>query len=293
MRELPGPVRGALWMMGCTASWSVMASFTREVSAEIHVFEIVFFRSLFGGAFLLPWLFRTGIKGLHTERFPMHAARGIVGVITIYMLFTAIAITPLGEIAAILSTRPIFASVAAVIVLREAALGRRWTATIMAFAGALIILRPGMVEMSTGALLVMASVVMMAALTIIMKSLARTEAPDSIAMYQMVIFTPITLIPALFVWTWPSMTELLLMVGTGLFGTLTQRSLTRAYAAADATVVVPFDSTRLVFSAFLGLVLFQEFPDIWVWTGGAVIFAATVTMTHLEARAGRKSTAEN
>ncbi len=286
--RLPGSARGALWIMGSTASWSVMAALTRELSSEIHVFEIIFFRSLFGGMFLLPWLFRTGLKGLHTKRPGMHAARGIIGLITIYMLFTAITITPLGEVAAILSTRPIFASLAAVVILREAALGRRWTATIMAFVGALIILRPGMVEMSTGVLLVLASVMMISALTIIMKSLVRTDTPDSIATYQMMIYIPISLIPALFVWSWPTLTELALMVGTGLFGTFTQRSLSRAYAAADATVVVPFDSTRLVFAAVLGMLMFREFPDIWVWTGGAVIFAATITLTHLEARAARR-----
>jgi drug/metabolite transporter (DMT)-like permease len=279
-------------MMGCTASWSVMAALTRELSNDIHVFEIVFFRSLFGGLFLLPWLFRTGLKGLHTKRPAMHATRGIIGLITIYMMFTAITITLLGEVAAILATRPIFASLAAVIILREAALGRRWTATILGVAGALIILRPGMVEMSTGVLLVLASVIMLSALTIIMKVLVRTDSPDSIATYQMIIYVPISLIPALFVWDWPTLTQLVMMVGTGMFGTFTQRSLTRAYAAADATVVVPFDSTRLVFAAFLGLLLFQEFPDIWVWTGGAVIFAATVALTHMEAKAFRQSDAK-
>lgn len=283
--RLAGPVRGALWMMGCTASWSLMAAITRYLSDDIHTFQIVFFRSLFGGMFLLPWLFRTGIKGLHTRRIGMHAARGILGLVTIYMLFTALKLAPLGEVAAILSMRPILASLAAVLVLREAALGRRWSATFLGFAGALLILRPGVTEMSTGALLTLLSVVLMAALVIVMKSLSRTEAPDTIAMYQMVIFIPLTLIPALFVWTTPDPLQLALLIGTGLAGTMTQRALTRAYAAADATVVMPFDFTRLVFSAVVGFIVFAEFPDIWTWAGAFVIFAAIIRMARLEARA--------
>lgn len=282
---VPGPVQGALWMMGCTASWSIMAALARYLSDDVHIFQIVFFRSLFGGAFLLPWLFRTGIQGLHTKRIGMHMARGVVGLVTIYVLFTAITLAPLGEVAAILTTRPLVASLAAILILREAALGRRWSATILGFAGALIILRPGFAEASPGVLLALAAVFLMAALTVIMKSLSRTDAPDCIAMWQMVIFTPLTLVPMLFVWQTPSLFQLVLLIGTGLAGTMTQRSITRAYAAADATVILPFDFTRLVFSAALGLVLFAEFPDFWIWAGGALIFAATLTFVHAEARA--------
>jgi drug/metabolite transporter (DMT)-like permease len=283
--RVPAPVRGALWMMGCTASWSVMAAITRQLADDIHIAQIVFFRSLFGTAFLLPWLFRTGLEGLRTERVGMHAARGILGLITIYILFIAITLAPLGEVAAIMTTRPMVASLAAIVILREAALGRRWTATALGFVGALVILRPGMIELSDGVALALTSVFLMAGISLVMKSLARTEAPDTIAMWQMVIFTPLTLIPALLVWTTPSPFQLVLLVATGFFGTMTQRSLTRAYAAADATVVLPLDATRLVFSALLGLILFAEFPDGWTWAGGAIIFAATCFFVRAEARA--------
>ena len=75
-----------------------------------------------------------------------------------------------------------------------------------------------------------------------------------------------------------------ILAGTGLFGTLTQRCLTRSYAAADATVVLPFDFTRLVFSAIVGFVLFEEFPDFFTWGGGALIFVAVLWMARGEAR---------
>ncbi len=281
---LSAPVRGAIWMMGSTAAWAMMAALTRHLSGEIHVFEIVFFRSLFGMAFLLPWLFRKGLRGIYTQRLGMHMARGFVGLATIYLVFSAIALSPLAELAAIMTLRPIMATVAAVIVLGEAARGRRWSATIIGFIGALIILRPGLNEVSTGTMLMLAAVVLMATLSIIMKSLSRTETPDCIVTWQMVIFTPLTLIPALYVWQTPSLPQLAIFVFIGMFGTLTQRGLTRAYAAADATVVLPFEFTRLVFSALLGFLFFAELPDMWTWVGGALIFAGTITMAHLEGR---------
>ncbi len=277
-------MKGALWMMGATAAWAAMIAMIRTVSAEIHTFEVVFFRSLFGLAFLLPWLFRTGLRGLRTRRIGMHVTRGLLGLAAAYLIFTAITLAPLGDIAAIITTRPIFASAAAVLVLHEAAYGRRWSATVIGFIGALIIIRPGMIAISTGALLALIAVFVMAAVAIAMKSLSRTEAPDCMATWQVVVFTPLTLIPALFVWTTPGPADFAILVAIGFTGTLTQRALARAYAAADATVVLPFEFSRLIFSAVLGLVLFAEFPDLWTWVGGGVILVGIIVMAHLEAR---------
>jgi len=251
--KFPDPVLGALWMMGSMASWACMAAITRHFSGEIHTFEIVFFRSIFGGVFLIPWLMRVGLGGLGTRRIWMHMLRGGLGLAVIYILFTAIALAPLGEIAAIISTRPVFASLGAVLILNEAVRGRRWAATGLGFAGALLIIRPGFTELSPGVVLALLSVVGMTALALVIKSLSRTEAPDTIVVWQIVVFTPISIIPAAFVWITPDFWQFVLLAGTGLFGTLTQRCLTRAYRAADATVVLPFDFTRLVFAALLGI----------------------------------------
>ena len=283
--DLSPTVRGGLWMMGSMASWACMAAVARYFTGEIHTFEIVFFRSVFGMVFLLPWLFKVGLlKGLRTQRIGMHMARGFIGLAVIYVLFTAIALAPMGEVAAIISTRPVIGSLAAVIILHEVASGRRWTATAIGFAGAVLIIRPGFSEVSTGALLALAAVICMAALSIIIKSLARTEAPDTIVVWQMVVFAPCSLIPALFVWQTPDFWQFILLASTGLFGTLTQRCLTRAFAAADATVVLPFDFTRLIFAAALGYILFNEFPSLWTWGGGVLIFIAVLWMTRGEAR---------
>ena len=281
---VPGPVLGALWMMGSTASWAVMAVTIRYVGDEIHPFEIVFLRSLFGILFLLPWLCRSGLKGLHTRRFGMHCARAFFGLVAAYLIFTAITLESLGSIAAIITTRPIFASAAAILILREASHGRRWSAAVLGFAGALIILRPGMVPLSTGALLALIGVFAMAGVAITMKSLSRTERPDAMATWQMILFVPASLIPALFVWTTPSWEAVGVLVVMGCAGTLTQRALARAYKAADATVVLPFEFTRLIFSAAIGFLVFAEFPEIWVWVGGAVILVGIMTMAGLEAR---------
>ena len=217
---LPDSIRGILWMMGSMASWACMAAVARYLSGDIHTFEIVFFRSIFGAIFLVPWLCKVGVSGIKTHRIGMHMVRGLVGLAVIYLLFAAIAQAPLGEIAAIMSTRPLVASLGAILILHEVAHGRRWTATIIGFVGALLIIRPGFSEVSVGVILALIAVIGMATLTIVMKSLARTEAPDTIVVWQMVVFTPCSLIPAIFVWQMPDTWQFLLLASTGLFGNL-------------------------------------------------------------------------
>lgn len=271
-------------MMGSTASWCGMAAIARHFSGEIHTFEIVFFRSVFGSIFLIPWLLGVGLNGLKTNRVGMHLIRGLTGLAIIYLLFSAIQLAPMGEVAAIIASRPIFASVLAVLILHEASKGRRWSSAFIGFIGAVIIIRPGTTELSTGVLLALSAALTMAVLSIILKSLARTEKPDTIVIWQMVVFTPCSMVPALFVWVTPSLEQLALLVGVGLFGTATQRCLTRAYAAADATVVVPFDFSRLIFAAVIGFLLFNEFPDIWTWVGGTIICLAILWMVKGESK---------
>jgi drug/metabolite transporter (DMT)-like permease len=278
-------VQGALWIVVSAVAWSVMVGIARGLSKDIHTFEIVFFRSFFSLLFFLPWIMRVGRTGLRTDRPLAHLSRGLTGLAALYLLFGALYFTPMAEVAAITFTRPVFASIGAILFLREVASGRRWTACIVGLAGTLIIIRPGLVALDIGQLLAVGCVVAMTVTSLTVKSLTRTEGADTIAFYQMVVFSSISLVPMLFVWTVPDWRSLGLLVLMGAAGNLSQRTMTRAYVVADATVILPFEYTRLPISALLGLILFGEFPDIWTWIGGSVIFLATWAMARGESRA--------
>lgn len=281
-------ISGALWMMLGATAWTVMVAVARGLSKEIHTFEIVFFRSFFSLLCFAPWMVRVGFAGMRTERPWGHLMRGLSGLSALYLLFGALYFTPLAEVTAITFTRPVFASIGAILFLREAATGRRWTANIIGLVGTLVIIRPGMSTLDIGQMLALACVVAMSVTALTVKTLSRTEPADTIAMYQMVVFTGVSLIPMLFVWKTPDWHSLGLMMLMGLAGNLSQRFMTRAYVAADATVILPFEYSRLPISAVAGLFLFGEFPDLWTWIGGGVIFVATVWLARGESRlAGR------
>jgi drug/metabolite transporter (DMT)-like permease len=115
-----------------------------------------------------------------------------------------------------------------------------------------------------------------AVVAIMIKDLVRTELPDTIAVYLFVFQTVIMLVPAILVWRAPTWEEFTWLALLGQISVWLQRTFNRAMVAADATVALTFNFTRLIWASVLGWILFAEVPDIWTWIGGTIIFAASV-----------------
>jgi drug/metabolite transporter (DMT)-like permease len=282
---------GALWMLLAAFCFSLMLGIVRHLSTELHPFEIAFFRNFFGLIFMVPWFLHTRLGGLRTNRIGLHFLRAVLGLLGMLCWFWAISNMPLASAVALNFTLPLFITVLAVVVLHETVRARRWTATAVGFLGTLVILRPGAAVISQPALLVLLASVFMASAAITIKMLSRTENPNAIVAYMVTFLTPLSLVPALFVWTTPGWSALLWLVALGGLATLAHQSLTRAFHAADASALMPFDYARLPFAAAIGYVAFGQSVDVWTWVGGAIIAGAGVYIAHREAVLGRARTA--
>ena len=287
MEDLPGPVRAGLWITLSGSSFTGMLAIARHLSADLPIFVIVLFRVLFGLGFLSPFIIRNGIGALRTSRPGLYLVRGIAAFTGLSCYFFAASMIPLADVTAISFTRPIFGTIAAVVFLGEIAHGRRWSAVFVGFAGAMIIIRPGFQAINPGVLFMLGSVMAQTVNTVVIKRLSQTEAPDAIAIYQGIVFAPMALVAALFVWRMPTAGDLMWLAGIGFLGAITQRAMPRAFAAADATVVISLDFLRLPIAALIGFVFFSEVPVIWVWLGATVIIAATLYIMHRESLAVR------
>lgn len=274
-------------MMSAALSFTVMTALIRYLATEIHPFEIGFFRAAVNLLLMVPFVLRGGFAVLKTDGQGFYILRGFIGVVFLMAYFSGAAMIPVANSQALVFVSPLIAAVLAVVLLGEVIHIRRVTALLVGLAGALIILRPGFNELSIGAGLVLLGALANAASNIIVKFKTRTDHPDTVVFYLALYVTPLILIPALFVWQWPTAEQLMWLVAIGFCATLNQRFLSRAFAVADATAVLPFDFARLPFAAVIGFAVFTEIPDVWVWVGGFVIFAASIYMAHREAVAGR------
>ena len=280
----PDAVRAALWMLLACTCFSSMNGIVRHLGQEgLPALVIVFFRSAFGLLAMLPWLLKPGLASLRAGRPALHAARVAMALVAMAAWFYGLALMPLAEATALSFTTPLFASVAAVLILGEVMRRRRWTATLVGFAGAMIVLRPGFEDVSVATVCVLVAALLMAVSQTIVKVLARIEHANATVFWLVFLMTPVSLVPALLVWQTPRADQLAWLVALGVIATLGHQSLARAMRAADATAIYPLDFSRLVFAAAIGFVAFGEVPDMWTWAGAAVIVASSVYIARREA----------
>jgi drug/metabolite transporter (DMT)-like permease len=284
--RLPPPARGALWMVLSCSGFAALSADIRHLSSDLHPSQIVFFRNFFGLVFLLPWVLRGGRAAFRTTRFPLHCLRVVFGLVGMTCFFSALSLMPIAEATALSFTAPLFATLGAALILRETVGMQRWTAILVGFAGTLIILRPGVETLTLPALLALAGSACIAASMVAIKSLSRTDSPTTVVLYLGILITPASLVPAWFVWTAPPLACWPWVVALGLFATFAHLTLVKAFATADASAVLPFDFSRLLFTALIGFLAFGERPDVWTWTGAAVIFAATLYSARHQATTG-------
>ncbi|MBT5664315.1 MAG: DMT family transporter, partial [Rhodospirillaceae bacterium] len=142
------------------------------------------------------------------------------------------------------------------------------------FVGTLIILRPDAAAIGHGELFVLGSALAWAAAIIVIKVLSRTDTSITITAYMYLLMTPITLVAALFDWTWPTATQYAWLVAIGITGALGHVFMAEALKRAPTHVVTPFDFFRLVWATIVGIWLFSETPDAYVWIGGAIVIAS-------------------
>ncbi|KUP91545.1 DMT family transporter [Tritonibacter horizontis] len=195
------------------------------------------------------------------------------------LFFTlAIVLAPLSLASAILQATPLVVTAGAVVFFGERVGWRRWLAIVAGFAGVMMILRPGMSGFEATSLLAVAGMLGFAG-----RDLATRAAPRTMSNAQLGLFGFAMLAIAggiALAWTggavWPTGPQTLALCATVTIGVLAYMALTGAMRLGELSVVAPFRYTRLVFAMVLGVVVFQEQPDLMTLLGSAVVVGSGV-----------------
>ncbi|MBM3542746.1 MAG: DMT family transporter [Alphaproteobacteria bacterium] len=281
-QAVPAALRGALWMFVAAMAFAAMSALIRRASEELHPFQIGFFRCLFGTLLMAPYVLRSGLSRVRTQRFGLHALRAMGTIASILTYFLALSLMPIATAAALSFTAPLFATMGAGLVLGEKVGPRRWAAVIVGLTGTWIVIRPGVEAVSLPALLVLVSSCFVALEILVTKKLSATEPPQTVVLYMGLLSTPALLVPALLEWTEPSWAAIGWAVGVATAGTIGHLAVVRSFRLADATAVMPIEFSKLIFVAIFGFAFFDQVPDVWTWIGGAVIFGAGLYTAHRE-----------
>ena len=277
----------AVLLAVCSAFFFTLESVVAKAVGGVPLATVVLARALGQFFFTAPLLVRDPVALVTTRHLKLNLLRGALSGVSWFLYFTAFAHLPLA-IATVLS----FCSVLFVTALAGPILGekvgwRRWSATLVGFAGVLVILRPGAVEIGWPVAAAIGSAFLGAAIVLTTKTLARSEGTGTIMFYIGLVTTVIALPVALPGLAWPGWPNMWLLLLAAFCGPLAMMIWINALRLADASVIAPVSYIRLLFAAGFGIVLFDEVPDLWLGLGALLIVGSTLYITRREARLAR------
>ena len=282
------PVLAVFFMIFSGFFATTMHCLIRFATEDHHPFEVAFFRTIFVLIIFLPLVARNGISSLKSNNIKLQAFRAIVGSVAMLCMFYGLSITELAKATALMFTVPIFATILAILFLKEIVGIRRWLAMIVGFTGAVIVLRPD-VELGFGPLLILCASLMWSSSMLMAKTLTKTDSISSITFWQAAGLIPATFILAVPVWQWPNLSQLFMFLMIAIAGTLVHWFLNEALKRAEISALLPLDYLRLIWSVSMGFIFFNELPHAGLWFGAALILGAS---TYIGIRQAQKKKEE-
>lgn len=284
------PVAAALFMLAACACFALNSVFVRLAAEEgTHPFVTAFFRNLFSFLILLPFTVgRSGWRVLIPRRLRLLTLRGTINGTSMLAWFYAVPLLPLTDLTALGFTAPLWATVLAVLLLGETVRWRRWAATLVGFAGVIVILQPGFAEVHWATSLVLFSSAMWALTIIVVRKLTFIERPETILLYQALMMAAIAGVPAIFVWTTPTGDSWIWLITLGVLAATAHSFHVRAYSMQEVAALQPLDFSRLPIIAVAAWAIFGEVPAPAVWIGALIVFAAGTYISHREARLAKQ-----
>ena len=271
-------------MLAAVTALTCMFAIVKHMVTELPVFVVAIMRTALALVLLAPWMVRVGVQGLETQRLGGHFWRAFFGTASFVCVVYALSKLPMADAIVLSFTSPLWAILVAAVVLGEIAGPRRMAATAVGFFGVLLIVRPQS-GIEPASLIALASALLTALAMSTMKRLSASEPPTRIVFYFFLLGTLMLLVPAIVTWQTPTPRQFAWLCGAGLLAALGQDWLTRAYDAAEVTIVAPFDFLRPPIAAVLGFALFHEVPDRLTIIGMGIILVSCVYIARREADA--------
>jgi drug/metabolite transporter (DMT)-like permease len=285
--------RGMFWMLMTGLCFVAVTILVRYIGTRIPAPEAAFIRYAFGTLFLLPVIIQlfTGAAKIHS--WPIMLVRGILHGIGVILWFYAMARIPIAEVTALGYITPVFITIGAALFLGEKLHIRRILAVFFGLVGVIIILRPGLSEISSGQIAQLVAAPLFAASMLMTKKMTSTESLAVIVTGLSIVCTLTLLLPALGNWVAPNTTEIALLALTAVFATLGHYTMTKAFNLAPLSVLQPISFLQLLWATLFGVILFGESIDIFVVIGGAVLVISTSYIAYRESFANATQAIRN
>ena len=256
---------------------------TMDVAArELHLSgmntpNIMVWRSLIGLILASIIILMSGrLSQFHTSQKKGHLVRNCVHFVGQFAWFYALGLLPLVLVTSLNATVPLWGAILAIVYLKEKVTLQRIVVILLAFAGVLIILRPGSVPIHHAAVVSLIGAMGYAGAMILAKQLTLKDSAMTVVFWMMLIQLPMSAAFTLAMghWHWPGWSDVLPIAVVGGTGVLAHFAMATGLHKADATIAMPVTYIQFPLVAVLGYFLYAEVPTVYVAIGTALIVAA-------------------
>jgi len=254
----------------------------KQLTLELPPLFVAWSRWIAGMLIIAPFVLRGGFAGARTQDLRLHGLRALFHTSGYALWYSAVALIPLATTAALSFTGPIFVTIGAAFFLGEKVRRHRWLAVAAGFVGMLVILRPGVGEMSAGALLMLAAVPLIAGSNLVAKVVSGRDSAALVVFWQSA-FGALCFAPfGLWLWQTPTLAQSGLILLAGLTGTIAYFFMMQAFRLVDISALQPLTFLGIVWASMFDILVFGYTADAWTFLGAGIVVAATTYIAHRE-----------
>ncbi len=269
---------------------TLMGTFIKLAQEELNVITTGFLRFLFGFLIITPYILKTKFEVFSTKNLKIHILRSALNLPAMLLGFAALAMLPLEKMTAIHFIVPIIVTILAVIFLKEKIYLYRSIALVIGFLGMLIILRPGIIDISIGIYMALISSLIWSVVIILTKKVSKDDSAITILSHQYVYMSLFSFPLVIYFWDQPSLKTIIFILCAAMSGTILHIALNHAYKLVDVTMTQPYSFLGLVASSIIGYFVFSDKPDFYTWLGASVIFCGVLLISYRELQLNKEIT---
>lgn len=268
--------RGILLMVAAMAMFALEDVFLKKAAVGLPVGMVIFVAGAFGAPIFALMARAQGQRTL--VRAALHRAvllRNFGEMFGTFAYINALARVDLSTVSAVLQALPLAVTLGAALFMGETVGWRRWLAIAVGLTGVMVVIRPGFEGFQPAALWVLVTVAGLA-----LRDLATRAIPPDCSSAQVSAWglMSVALLGVLMMLQGgavrPDLGQALLLFWAVVFGTVGYWLVVSAARTGEVAVVAPFRFSRLLFALALGMVVFQERPDLLTLLGAGLIIGS-------------------
>ena len=261
----------------------VMDALAKHLSFSMDVFQIAWARYFFSALFTLSLMIIFYRKTLVWSKNPkLQLIRGFVLAFSTLCFFYAISIISLPKALTLAFVAPITCTAFSPIFLKEKVGIRRWSAVLVGFLGALIVIRPGFIEVNLATLAAVSCGICYGFYFIITRKLSTSDNSLLTLLFTSVVGLAIISLFLPSVWVNPTLNQWIMMGLIGLIASVAHLFIILSLKYADASKLAPLGYTEIITNIIISYYFFHELPDNWTYLGLFIIVLSGLYITRRE-----------